>query len=72
MIKIEILKFKTNVKCDACVAKITPYLNRVEGLEEWEVNLNDPERTLTTKLTNGDEDQIKTALSDAGYKAEKK
>ena len=68
---METLKFKTNVKCDACVAKITPHLEKVEGLEDWGVDLKDPERTLTAKVSNGSEEQIVKALSDAGYKAEK-
>ena len=68
---METLKFKTNVKCDACVAKITPHLNKLEGLESWEVDLKDPDRTLTAKLNNGSGEQVKQALSEAGYKAEK-
>ena len=68
---METLKFKTNVKCDACVAKITPHLNKVEGLETWEVDLKDPERTLTATVSNGGGEQIKKALSEAGYQAEK-
>lgn len=68
---METLKFKTNVKCDACVAKITPHLEKVEGLENWEVDLKDPERTLTATVSNGGGEQIKKALSEAGYQAEK-
>src|SRR5690606_29128046 len=33
-------QFKTNINCEACVAKVTPTLNNVEGISHWEVNTN--------------------------------
>lgn len=62
------LKFKTNIKCSACVAKVTPYLNESVGAENWKVDTNSPEKTLT--VVDGDEAQVKEALERAGYKAE--
>lgn len=62
------LKFKTNIKCSACVAKVTPYLNESVGAENWKVDTNSPEKTLT--VVEGDEAQVKEALERAGYKAE--
>ena len=67
---METLKFKTNIKCDACVAKVTPGLNETVGEGNWEVDLQDPLRTLTVKTGVGT-DQIIGTLRSAGYTAEK-
>lgn len=62
-------KFKTNIKCDACVAKVTPYLNESAGNGNWRVNLADPQKTLTIEGEVSSE-KIQEALQQAGYKAE--
>jgi copper chaperone len=67
--EMEKIKFKTNIKCSACVAKVTPYLDEVAGENLWQVDLVDPARTLT--VDNGDDKKIVEALLKAGYKAEK-
>jgi copper chaperone CopZ len=67
---METLKFKTNIKCSACVAKVTPSLNETVGENKWSVDLTDPARTLTIS-DNQDEIKIVEALRKVGYKAEK-
>jgi copper chaperone CopZ len=62
-------KFKTNIKCDACVAKVTPYLNESAGNGNWQVNLADPQKTLTIEADVAPE-KIQDALQKAGYRAE--
>jgi len=66
---MEKVKFKTNIKCSACVAKVTPYLNEVAGENHWQVDLVDPARILT--VDNPDEQKIVQALQKAGYKGER-
>lgn len=63
------LKLKTNIKCDACVAKVTPYLNEVAGKENWQVDLKDPARVLTVK-TDAPAEEVVEALQKAGYRGE--
>ncbi len=65
---MEALKFKTNIKCSACVAKVTPFLNEVAGENNWQVDLVDPSRTLT--IAERDKTKVIEALKKAGYKAE--
>ena len=69
-IKMETLKFKTNVKCNNCVAKITPYLNDSDKIGEWNVDLNDPDRILTVTGEGITKDDVKDTLQKAGYRAE--
>jgi len=66
---METLKFKTNVKCNGCVAKITPYLNSLKGLENWNVDLADPQKILTAGVSGISSEDIIAALLKAGYKA---
>jgi copper chaperone len=65
---MEAKKFKTNIKCSACVEKVTPYLNEAAGESNWQVDLQDPARTLTVQIT--DDQKVIEALQKAGYKAE--
>jgi copper chaperone CopZ len=67
---METLKFKTNVKCDGCIAKVTPHLNEALGKDNWTVDITDPAKVLSVKVP-ATENEVKEALSRAGYKAEK-
>lgn len=61
-------RFKTNIKCGNCVATVTPFLNEAVGEGHWQVNLQDPNRTLTVDA--GQANRVKQAVEQAGYKAE--
>ena len=60
------LKFKTNINCMGCVAKFTPHIEEVEGVESWEVDTATPDKMLTVK---GDlsEKELKAIISKAGF-----
>lgn len=61
-------QFKTNVKCGACVAAITPEMEKINKVT-WEVDLSHPDRILTV---NGEvaSETIIEAIGKSGYKAE--
>jgi copper chaperone len=69
---METIKFKTTIKCSGCVATVTPGLNETVGANNWQVDLQSPDKVLTvnTDDTNKEKDVIKK-LQEAGYKAEK-
>ena len=68
---METLKFKTNIKCSGCVAKVTPHLNAVEGIEgNWQVDIHNPNKVLTVETTNALTAQIKEAVQKAGFTIE--
>ncbi|MCH7413505.1 heavy metal transport/detoxification protein [Belliella sp. R4-6] len=62
-------QFKTNVKCGACVAAITPEMEKIENTT-WKVDLAHPDRILTVEGVFSSLD-VFTALEKSGYKAEK-
>jgi copper chaperone len=66
------LKFKTNIQCSNCLAKVTPKLNEQSDIESWNVDLQDPERTLTVNTENLEPEAIKKAVLKAGFIADVK
>jgi len=64
------IKFKTNIKCSACVAKVTTPLNETVGEGKWSVDLNNPSRILSVE-GELNEEKMKEALEKVGYKAER-
>jgi copper chaperone len=61
-------QFKTNVKCGACVATITPEMDKIAA-GSWQVDLTHPDRILTVDSEKGAAEIIH-ALESAGYKGE--
>lgn len=64
------MKFKTNVMCANCIAKVTPYLNKAVGENNWEVDIKDPKKILTVKGGDVKGAVVIDALQKAGYKSE--
>jgi hypothetical protein len=69
---METLKFKTTIKCSGCVGKATPFLDAAVGKDNWEVDIQNPDKVLTvaTGQKVGEETVLK-AILEAGYKAER-
>ncbi len=71
---METLKFKTNLKCDGCVKTITPYMNGIEGIESWQVDLDSPDKTVIINTNNSKKKKmrkaVEKALEQAGYHGE--
>lgn len=69
---METVKFKTTIKCSGCVATVTPGLNEAVGVNNWEVDLQSPEKILTVNTTDKEkEKEVIQKLQEVGYKAEK-
>lgn len=65
------LQFKTNINCDGCVAKVTPFLNQLEEVENWKVDTSNPDKTL---IVSGEElscELIQQKVQQAGFKIER-
>ena len=63
-------KFKTNIKCGGCIAAVTPFLNKVKGIEKWEVDTTNPDKVLTVTGETITAESIETAIKQAGYTIE--
>lgn len=67
---METVKFKTNIKCGACIATVTPFLNEAVGEGNWQVDIQNPNKILTVDPKIASASQVKQAIEKAGYKAE--
>lgn len=66
---MDTIQFKTNLKCDGCVAKVTPAMNEAVGADNWKVDLTNPDRILTVNGAEKDDKAVIAALEKNGYKA---
>lgn len=64
------IQFKTNIKCTGCLAQVSPALNDTAGKDNWQVNLESPDKILTVNTDRNPEELI-DAVKSAGYTAEK-
>jgi len=65
------LKFKTTLKCGGCEEKVTPGLNAINEIEEWDVDLDHPDKILTVYATEDIEDKIIEAVEKVGFELER-
>ena len=66
------LEFKTNINCGSCVAKVTPYLEKADSVEQWKVDTSNKEKVLTVEGDKINEKQVVQAVEDAGFKIERR
>ncbi|MEI6142003.1 MAG: heavy-metal-associated domain-containing protein [Mariniphaga sp.] len=64
-------KFKTNINCGGCIAKVTPSLNNAKGISKWDVDTTNPQKVLTVETSELSENEIISILKTAGYNATK-
>ena len=70
MLNMKTYKFKTTINCGSCVKAVTPHLNKLEGVEEWHVDTNNPDKVLEVKTDTVDAQTIKSTVEKAGFRAE--
>ena len=63
-------QFKTNINCGGCIAKVTPHLNGNSEIKGWKVDTADPNKVLTVETDNLKEEDVKSIVHKAGFKAE--
>ncbi len=65
------LKFKTNINCDNCIRSVTPFLNSVDSVDEWKVDIENPDKILTIESDNGSDKDVVGAVEKAGFEIQK-
>lgn len=64
------MRFKTNMMCDGCIAKVGPHLDNLEELENWSVDLSSPDKVLTISSDKLQSENILETVRSTGYKIE--
>ncbi|WP_242928726.1 heavy-metal-associated domain-containing protein [Pontibacter vulgaris] len=63
-------KFKTTINCGSCIKAVTPHLEKLEGVETWNVDTANPDKILEVTTATLDAQEIKSTVEKAGFKAE--
>lgn len=66
------LKFKTNINCGGCVAKVTPALDTAEGVCEWSVDTTNRDKVLTVKTDSLSISEVISTVEKAGFSAKER
>ncbi|TXF90932.1 hypothetical protein FUA23_03790 [Neolewinella aurantiaca] len=61
-----IKNFTTNINCGSCVRSVTPFLDDVEGVTIWRVDVEDERKVLSVEGT-ASADAIIKMVEDAGF-----
>lgn len=64
------LKFKTNISCDGCVAKVAPLLNEAESISQWNVDTLSSDKVLSAHGKGITEKEVIQKVQEAGFKIE--
>lgn len=65
-----VLVFKTNLTCTNDVKRITPFLNSIDGIKQWNVDLSDIDNVLRIESSPIDAYKIKKIVAAAGFSCE--
>ncbi|MBW7869003.1 MAG: cation transporter [Brumimicrobium sp.] len=65
------LKFKTSLSCGGCKNKITPGMDAIEGIDNWDVDLESADKILTVTSENDVEKEVINAVEKVGFVIEK-
>lgn len=61
-----IQQFKTTINCGSCVRTVTPFLDDIEGVTIWRVDVDDDRKVLTVEGT-AERDAIVAMVEEAGF-----
>ena len=63
------IRFKTNINCSNCLAKVAPSLNQKEGIVSWNVDLDNPDKILTVETESLMAEDIVKTVKRVGFEA---
>lgn len=64
------LKFKTTLNCGGCVSKVQADFDNAEGIQDWKVDTENPDKILTVKSSGITEEEVIDIVKSKGFKAE--
>lgn len=64
---MQTLQFKTTINCGGCIAKVTPFLNQLEEIENWKVDTTVPDKILTVEGEDLSVEVIEAEVKKAGF-----
>ena len=61
------IKYKTNINCENCIRSVTNFLNDVQSIDNWHVDIENPQKVLTVEGTDIDAEEVENAVEEAGF-----
>ena len=62
------LKFKSNINCGSCIAKVASVLDQEKKIESWNIDTSDPGKILTISTSELSTKEIVALINKTGYK----
>ena len=60
------LKFKTNIECSNCEARVKPFLDKKEGIISWQVDTDHADKILTVETDNLEANEVTKTIKRTG------
>lgn len=64
-------KFKTNINCENCIRSVTPFLNELDDVDTWSVDIENSDKILTVEAETDSVQSIEKAITESGFEAER-
>ncbi len=64
------LKFKTNIECSNCEARVKPFLDKKVGIASWQVDTNHADNILTVETDSLEAKDVIKTFKRTGFVAE--
>lgn len=61
------VKFKTDIHCGGCLKSVSPFLNKLDNVDSWKVDLESPDKILEVTLDDDDINSVIDAVVHAGF-----
>jgi len=61
------IKYKTNINCENCIRSVTNFLNDVQSIDNWHVDIENPQKVLTVEGADIDAEEVENAVEEAGF-----
>jgi len=65
------IKFKTNINCNGCIKSVTPFLNELDNLDIWKVDIDNSDKILEVTLDDDNDITVTDAVKKAGFEISK-
>ena len=61
------IKYKTNINCEGCIKSVSPFLNELDNIETWRVDIENPDKILQVHLEDENEEVVVEVVKKAGF-----
>ena len=65
------IKYKTNINCGTCINSVTPFLNELDNIDTWKVDIQNSDKILQVNLEDENEKIVVEFVENAGFEIEK-